>query len=143
MELIEVTEEHSNIILSWRNHPEIYKHLFSPFPVTKDDHEKWFKGMLTNDDITFYIAKVKNDYVGAIRLDKQEHKIIEVGIYVDPGRQGQGHASKMLQLAEERLKGTGIWKLKARVKMQNTGSLKLFEKNDFIKDHVVFYKEVE
>lgn len=144
LKLRKIEKSDSELILNWRNNPQIYKYLLSPNPVMEEEHESWFKLQLANNKVGFYIAYYGDIPCGAIRFDfNNDLSEAEVGIYIDPMFFGKGLGSSLLNLGEQKVKEKSkSIKLMARVLEENTASKKMFLKNDYKIKQITLEKEV-
>ena len=139
----EVKEEDSEQILTWRNNPEIFKYLLTPKPVDRTEHISWFKSILDNKTVKFFVAFLGEDPCGTIRFDMLGNfKEAEVGIYIDPKFFGKGIGLNLLKLGEEEIKKTfDLKKIQARVLNENIASKKMFLKNNYELKQLILEKE--
>ena len=91
------------------------------------------------------MAQQGNEPCGVIRFDvsETEEATAEVDIYVDPGKQGGGIGTRLLELGEQWVAAnTRVAALKARVLSDNEASIRLFRGRGFRAESIHFLKRV-
>lgn len=139
-----VTLKDSDLILSWRNNPEVYKFLFTPETVAKDAHENWLAKILADENVLFYIAENNNIPIGTIRFDLNSEKTnAEVGIYLAPDFHGKGLGTTMLEWGEVEARNTykTLECVIAKVLVENIASEKMFLKAGYKKHFIQLEKK--
>lgn len=123
----------SDLILHWRNNPEVYKYALTPEPVKKIEHINWFNDALASSRCVFYMGSSNGVLCGTVRYQLTEDMMeAEVSISISPEFWGKGIASQMMQAAEEALKKeTSVRIIHATVLNENIASIKLFERASF------------
>ena len=80
-----------------------------------------------------FIVEFEGQRAGQIRFDKLENGVFEISIALAPDFRGRGVGKKALQLGVEKVKlEQKAEKIIAVVNKQNIGSLRFFEKANFI-----------
>lgn len=114
------------LVLAWRNNPEIYEHFFEQDGViTWDNHVKWYKNRPA--DREDYIIRYQDRRVGVVSLDESGFVSIYIG---EIPLWGQGIASRMLNWVTQRHYPDRS--LQAEIHEKNNRSKRLFEKCDFV-----------
>lgn len=133
LELRKVTEEDKDIILEWRNNPEVYRYALNSTPVARENHDSWFAKVLVNPECFFYMGLSNGVKCGTVRYDLLLNKVeAEVSISLAPEFWGKGIGYELIRLGESRLKKESQVKIiHATVLNENIGSMKLFEKSEF------------
>lgn len=128
-----VTKEDCDLLLQWRNNPEVYKYALNPNPVNRDEHVQWFERQLISNRCFFYIGMIDGVTCGSVRYQLNEKlDEAEVSISVAPEFWGKGIAFEMMALAELNLKAESSVKIiHATVLNENVSSMKLFQKSQF------------
>lgn len=63
------------IMVEWRNKPRILNNLFSPYPVTLTQQEKWFHDYINRGDERLFIIETKDSRrVGTVGISKIDHR---------------------------------------------------------------------
>ncbi|MCI5059435.1 MAG: UDP-2,4-diacetamido-2,4,6-trideoxy-beta-L-altropyranose hydrolase [Alphaproteobacteria bacterium] len=116
--------EDAQLLLDWRNDPATRQASLNTDIIAYEDHVKWFKGVLEDQNRHLYIATHDNHDVGTIRADLTP----ETGAYnlswsVAPEHQGKGVGKKMLSRLMEELEGP----FTATIRKDNTASIRIAE----------------
>jgi RimJ/RimL family protein N-acetyltransferase len=123
------------LLLNWRNHPNVRKFSKSRGQIHEAGHIRWLEIRLTkaqSEPLFIFISDGK--VAGTARLDKilEYENCLEVSILIDPEFQGQGKSKILLGLvcnyATEIL---GPNKIIAHVHHENTKSISLFRSAGF------------
>ena len=119
-------------VYSWRNHPLVRRASLDTREIPWEEHLAWFRRALESAERRLLIAEQDESPVGVLRFDVKEEQA-EISIYLDPGRTGQGLGTAMLRAGVEWARGKlqGVKVLSARIRPDNPGSLKAFEKAGF------------
>ena len=126
-----LTSGDSEQLFQWRNNPQIYQFLFNPKPIEKEEHEKWISTIVDNKNNPFFVGSKDGTPCGIVQF-KIESCVAEVGVYVSPEFQGEGIASKLIELGEQEvLKDNDIHSFIAKVLPGNDASISLFQKCDY------------
>lgn len=120
-----VTQSDWDFILSLRNN------FFTNFdlqtkPLTKSEHYEYLEHQKNNPKFHHWMITLNGEIVGYLRLLN-----FDVGIMLKKDFQNKGIASYALGLVEKEAKLLGISKLIAKVQVENIGSRKIFEKNNY------------
>lgn len=150
LELREVTEEDTDLIVSWRSTPSIYKYFGSARAISKEEHLEWYKKYLQNPDIKHFIAVEigSKKQIGVFGVKRSEDNIEYVEIsscILDLDVRGNGFAQEAINALVKY--ATEIWDVKkviAIVHKENYASRKMFERCAFhLKDDTQpFYRYV-
>lgn len=138
IEIRRASKEDVNRIWEIRNHPIVRENSGNTEVIPLENHLKWFNKKYFEGGGNFcYVLKEKNKSVGYCRFDFDENKnIYVVSIALDPGNHGKGLGSQLLVRSigklEDELKASAV--LFAEVQKNNIPSVKLFEKNGFLKN---------
>lgn len=87
------------LVLSWRNHPEVRRNMYTQHEITLNEHQRWFERSLPDPKKHLLIFEVNLEPLGFVNFNESENGgIAEWGFYVAPyalkgtGRQ-LGHAA--------------------------------------------------
>lgn len=119
------TEEDSLDIFEWRNDPVTRLMSFTQTPVSLENHTKWFSASLQNPKREIYIGEYEGSKIGVVRFDEREDEA-EVSINMNPAFRGKKLALPFLNIS---LKSKTH--VIAKIKENNTASLKLFQRAGF------------
>ena len=112
-------------ILTWRNDKTSRKNFLSEGIVSQDEHNLWF---VSNDhNRTMYIGESDGFKVGICRFDFNERELCsKVSINMNPAARGKGLGKILLQSSIEMYLDQTNYDLKAKVKIDNIVSKKIF-----------------
>ncbi|MBI4779211.1 GNAT family N-acetyltransferase [Candidatus Falkowbacteria bacterium] len=125
----------SRAVWKIRNHPANRCWFNTTEAISFGSHDGWFENKyFKNNENKCFVLEQSGAVAGYCRFDLNEDDGYIISIALDPGYQGRGLGNELLSGAL-RLIGAGK-SILAEVKRENSASLRLFEKNNFIK-----YKE--
>ena len=128
-----VRQDDKELLLQWRNEPTTWRCCIQCRPVTAQEHENWFEGIWTRDDVKLFILLYNGTPVGQIRYDLQKLES-KVSLTVSPNYRGKGVGVEgLLRTSAEMFKVTAITQVVALVRNDNISSLRCFEKVGFLK----------
>ncbi|HEC76849.1 MAG TPA: GNAT family N-acetyltransferase [Thermoplasmatales archaeon] len=117
---------------------EVYKSAYQKmqeYAYTKEkDIKHYFKWLLKRDANGFFVAEVEEKPVGFIACDAYWHNFFDESmgeiheIVVEKGYTGKGIGKKLIEVAEEYLKGRGYKKIGLWVGEKNHEAKKFYEK---------------
>jgi len=121
-----------NDIFEWRNDIETRKASFNTKEIDIKEHTRWFKSSLLNPERNiFIICDINCNKLGQIRFDRKVD-CAEISIIINPKYRNQGIGTLVLtKSSESYLNNFSVKKLVGKVKLNNTSSLKTFEKAGF------------
>lgn len=121
-----------DILFQWANDGTTRKNAFHTGQIPYEEHKKWFEALLRDDGQLQYILMLRDDAVGQARLSINGN-CAEVNYSIAPEKRGRGFGRELIRLV--RLKVLSeypcIRKLVARVKPENTASVRCFQGNGF------------
>jgi len=131
------TKDNWDFILSLRN--DFYKNslYIQVKPLTKIEHYEYMEKQSKNPNFYQWMAVMDEEIIGYIRILDNAINIMVSKEYHD-----QGIGSIMLKLLEIEAKKLGITKLIGLVRIDNKGSEKIFQKNDYQLKRIWFEKEL-
>lgn len=138
-----VMETDCKLLFEWRNEPSTRQNSFNRDEITYEEHLAWFEKMLSNKNCGQYILMQDEVAVGQIRIFI-DGSSAEISYNVCENFQGRGLGTKMVELLEYQIKidFPQIETLVAKVKLKNSASRKIFEKNLFEKSYIVYKKNL-
>lgn len=113
------------------NQPSVRSASFSQGKINLEDHRKWFKNKLNDNNVIMLKASISGKLAGQVRLDIKD-KTALVGISTSEEFRGKGVASKLLQAAIHEARNRKIRTIDALIKSNNHASIGLFEKNGWV-----------
>ncbi|MCR5209305.1 MAG: GNAT family N-acetyltransferase [Lachnospiraceae bacterium] len=124
-------ETDCRLYFNWANDSAVRAASFSQDEIKWDDHVKWFKKKLKDEDAELFVCMDFLRPLGQVRIERDEDDPVKayISYSIDEALRGRGVGKKMLILAEKEIGGAdnGINKLVAKVKPENKASLKVFE----------------
>lgn len=134
-----ISEEDTDMLLSWRNSPHVMENFFYRLPVSKEEHLDWLKNKVNKGIVYQYIVCMKNEDnpVGCVYLQHYDEtdNSMESGVFLDeeaPKGQGIGTEAVNLLNYEVAFRELRLNKTIARVIDHNQGSLKLHTRVGFV-----------
>jgi RimJ/RimL family protein N-acetyltransferase len=117
----------------WRNEPDTRAASFDSEPIAYGDHARWLEAKLNDENVFVLIAVAGGEAeIGYVRLDRHGDSV-EVNLSLDRSRRGRGLGTSAIRAATEYAVDTlGIGRLTARVKPENTASVRAFRAAGFI-----------
>jgi RimJ/RimL family protein N-acetyltransferase len=119
-------------LFSWRNDSATRQASFNTAEISFEEHKKWFEETLADPKRNlFIIFDNECNKLGQIRFDKKED-IAEINITINPRYRNQGIGS--LALSKSLIiyfNNFDVKQIIAKVKKDNTASLKAFQKAGF------------
>lgn len=127
IEIRVASQEDSEQLFEWRNHPAVRAVSRNPDAINWEEHQKWFAAVLASPDRLLLIGQRDGAPVGVVRFDIQDDGA-EVSIYLVPGIKEAGLGRGLLQSAEHwfAVNWPGICKVRAHVLGGNERSHRLF-----------------
>lgn len=146
--LREVTGKDIDLLFRWANDPITRQNAFHTEQIPYETHRAWFVRMLADRDIVKYILASESPMqeIGQIRMSiegDEEDKFVLIDYSIDASMRGKGYGSKMILMAEERLRieRSEVVYCKAQVKHTNVASVKVFEKCGYDREDMEEYIE--
>lgn len=147
LELRDVTAKDMDILYEWANDPITRQHAFHTEPIPYETHRAWFVKVLADRNVVMLMlcmqtADKKAKEVGQIRLAIEDEEAL-ISYSIAPQMRGQGLGSRMILMAEERLRESrfDVITCKAQVKYDNPASLRVFEKCGYDREEQEKYVE--
>ncbi len=133
--LREVTGKDIDLLFRWANDPVTRQNAFHTEPIPYETHRGWFVKMLADRDIVKYIlcSEAPVQELGQIRLaieQEEDAAVALISYSIDETKRGMGYGSKMILMAEEKLRieRPDVMYCRGQVKYENAASVKVFEK---------------
>lgn len=133
--LREITEGDTELVISLRSIPDVYKYFLSAHKITADEHIKWYRNQYLYDENRLdYVARIKgeNDAIGIFGIKKSERNIIEISYILNKLYRGKGYAYEavfaLLEFAKKE------WECKtaiAKIHKDNKNSIHFAEGSGF------------
>ena len=115
-------------ILRWRNDSLSRKFSINKNLINSDDHNKWYKKHLDNDNNCLLICHNNREKIGFVKYEKFKNNKLYVSINLNPKFRNKGFGSKILIKSQnlKRIKESKL-SLYARIRLNNFASIKVFE----------------
>lgn len=123
------------ILFDWRNDPVTRKNSFNEKEINELTHKLWFNDSLLNPHRNIYILEDDSIPVGTIRSDIILNNKYILSWNINPKQRGKGYGTEILKIYLQDKKGEFI----AEIKPENTASIKIAQKNGFIKETGIKY----
>ena len=132
-----ITHEDTDIMVKWRNEPEVFKYFIYRRPFTREGHEEWLRTRVETGEVVQFIACDNADgrpigctYLRDITesLDSAEYGVL-IG---DADNRGHGLGKELLSLTMKYgFEDLGLKKITARVISSNAPSVYCFLHSGF------------
>ena len=128
----------------WANDPVVRTNSFSTALIPYEDHVKWFNKAMQREDVVLLVMMDDDKAIGQIRINVFD-SVAEISYSIASEFRGKGFGSKIVSLLIDKIKAEyhDIKTIRARVKPENSASLKIFENKGFINKEVVFELNVD
>lgn len=133
-----VTKSDLPMILSWRNHEEVRRHMFTQHEISLEEHSNWFFMAANNPTLRLMIVEDELGPFGYVQFSKViPGGIADWGFYVRPDAvKGSGsrlgHAALNFAFLE-----LGLHKVCGQAMVENEGSIAFHRKLGFIQEGVL------
>lgn len=123
------TAADSELLLAWRNDPEVREVSRDTRAVEREHHEAWLAGVLLDANRTLLVVEEAGEPAGTVRFDREADRC-EISVTVAPGRRGGGVGSRAIREAAELELAArpGLSGVVAEVQERNVRSLRAFER---------------
>ena len=140
MKLRPVVQGDEKKILGWRNDPVTRANSFTTREITAREHSEWFRKAIAPDSLKkIFLIEEEGAEVGVAALNLRG-RIALVDVNIAPEHRGKGVGTKAVEIACEKARELGLYRVDAEIKQENAASIRTFEKTGF---SVVWKGEVE
>lgn len=81
----EMTEADLQLVLNWRNHPDVRRYMYTTHEITPEEHARWYGRASIDPRKHLLIYEDSNEPLGFINITEiNEGRIAEWGFYVSP-----------------------------------------------------------
>lgn len=135
------TEADLMLYFDWANDSSVRSNSYDSAPINLKQHSDWFYSKLKDKDCSFFLFENHFGFpVGQVRIQKISKVAAVIGISNDKLFRGKGYASMMLKMATDiYLKEHPKVSISAYIKIENTASIKVFEKAGYLLKEVLEY----
>ena len=130
--LKEVKMKDLELVLAWRNNPEVYQGFYEQGYlgkklITWEEHQKFWSKHLDSETYKAWKIYYEGKDVGIIWLDRLDNIMPEVGIYIgETTLHGKGVGKEALTSILKWLKSTNYQRAHAKILKSNKRSIRLF-----------------
>ena len=138
--LREIEEEDLEIIVRWRNDPEIVKWLFSYLPLCMAKQRRWYQSYVEDNTRQIFVIEVEKKPVGTIGLSCIDYRNQngELGILIDKEWQEKGIGKESLSLLIEfAWNEMNLRKIKVKVFKENEAAINLYKSCGFTEEGIL------
>lgn len=132
-----LTEATRDLILPWRNAPEVRQHMYNQHEISLQEHRDWFERMQADSSARCYLYRDTTDEPsGVVNFTNisQEHRTAFWGFYARPGAPS-GTGKRILYTAlEYAFNELGLHKLNGEALATNAASVHLHEQCGFTRE---------
>ncbi|WP_181566333.1 UDP-4-amino-4,6-dideoxy-N-acetyl-beta-L-altrosamine N-acetyltransferase [Helicobacter monodelphidis] len=132
-----LSEEESEAVRSWRNHQEVRAFMYQQHITSKEEHQRFVKGLHNNLEKGYWAVFKENEGLGVISLTRINifHSYAFLGIYVSPQWHHQGVGKQLLSALEFlAFQKIGLHSLRLEVLEENQKAIAFYERNGFLKE---------
>lgn len=136
-----MTADDLEMVLSWRNHPEIQRHMYNRNAITPEEHRQWFLQCSNDSKRHLIIYQEKSTPKGFVNFREiSNNGIVDWGFYTKPNSEkGTGRKLAIAALQYGFLE-LGFHKVVGQVIDSNKRSIQFhlrigFSQEEIIKDH--------
>ncbi|MGN0154404.1 MAG: GNAT family N-acetyltransferase [Lachnospiraceae bacterium] len=127
--------EDMELLLKWRNDPDVRKSSFHTEEISLESHKRWFRTVQDRDDIEIFILEENNNAVGQIRLTYWYDELV-IGYSIDCLCRGRHLGQRIVEMMECKLKQNAELRkdgeyFVAYVKKENIVSRRVFQILDY------------
>lgn len=129
-------------VYNLNNSPDVRQQSISQQSIALEDHEKWFRAKLANEDSLFYVATTScGQFAGQIRFDIDQDGKWLVSIAVDKDYRGKGLGRWLISKASAMASAVRCKPIRAFIKNTNLASKNAFLKAGYIPKEQVVIKD--
>ena len=134
----EIKKEDCLKIFEIANDDEVRESSFNSEKIKLEDHKIWFKNVLNDTSVKFYVLEYSNDIIGQLRLDFDE-KFPVISISLNKKYRSLGLSKILLSKGLDLVEG----KVVAYIKKDNLRSISFFKSMGFKKDEDIIIKDCQ
>lgn len=123
------------LVLGWRNHPEICRYMYSQHEITLAEHSHWFERVFLDSNYHLLIFEIDNKALGFINFHQiSEGRIANWGFYAAP-EAPKGTGRKLGQAALHYAFTTlGLYKVCGQALCYNQPSIRFHQRLGFLEE---------
>lgn len=132
MQIRSITEEDSKDIFIWRNDELSRSMSLNSKIITFNEHQDWFIKAINDKNIHFFIGENEASKLGVVRFNfNSKNNSSELSININPLMRNKSYGKELLEKAIKLYLKKKNCILRAKIKIQNAISLKLFKSLGF------------
>lgn len=105
LNLRKATLEDKYLLYWWANDETVRSNAFQREYFSSNQHDRWYKQALANDNIIIYVLVSDNVPVGQVRLQYDDNGTCLIDYSIAVEQRGNGYGKKILQLVEQEVMG--------------------------------------
>ena len=91
LNFIDLELEEKEMILKWRNHPEIRKWMYNQDEIKLEEHLGFIESLKSRKNKLYFLVKKEDEFIGVIDFTQLVDKeSVHMGIYSNPNIKGNG-----------------------------------------------------
>lgn len=90
LNFIDLKLEEKEMILKWRNHPDIRKWMYNQDEIKFEEHLSFIESLKSRKDKLYFLVKKEDEFIGVIDFLDLDKKEIFYGIYSNPNSKIMG-----------------------------------------------------
>ena len=90
LNFIDLKPEEKEMILKWRNHPEIRMWMYNQDEIKLEEHLNFIESLKSRKDKLYFLVKKEEEFIGVIDFLDLDKKEIFYGIYSNPNSKIMG-----------------------------------------------------
>jgi len=84
LNFIDLGQKEKEMILEWRNHPEIRKWMYNQEKIKLEEHLNFIDSLKSRNDKLYFLVKKQDEYIGVVDFLDLDKKEIFYGMYANP-----------------------------------------------------------
>ena len=133
LQLVPLTKNDLNMVLNWRNAPDVRINMYTSHEITLEEHLLWFEKMIVDISKAYFIVKLNDEPIGVVGFYNinQTSKIADWAFYASNNApRGSGALMEYIAL-DYAFSVLNLYKLKCEVLGFNNSVIKLHTKFGF------------
>ena len=133
-----IDKDDLNLVLEWRNHPNIRDFMFDNTKIKLEQHLKWFEHVKTSKYFNVYIFEINSIPMGFMSFHNLKMQgIADWGFYTAPDAP-KGTGTQLAQTSiHHAFNSLKFSKIYGQVLVHNTDSIRLHERMGFLQEGVL------
>lgn len=133
-----------DLYYEWANDPVVRSNSFNTEHIPYEEHVNWYNKAMNSSDVAMFVLMKDQIPIGQIRINISD-SAAEISYSISSEFRGNGYGGKIVSLLLDRIinEMPAIRIIRARVKPENTASVRVFLKEGFVQSGMVFEREIE